>query len=229
MQNSKFKMQNTGPRTWGVFCLYFAFCMLNYGSLDAQQLLDRVLARIGTEAITQTDVEALVEFGLIEARSPTVPAAVQQAIDRQLVLKEVARFPPAEPLAAEVEKQLATMKARVGDRLDQMLQITGLDEDRLRGLARDTLRIRMYLQQRFGISAQVGEDEARKYFDAHRDEFMRNGIPLTFEEAAADVRQRAAASRVQGAVAQWLQDLRARSDVVIVTSPSEQPATPRAS
>ena len=38
---------------------------------DAQQLLDRVLARIGTEAITQTDVEALVEFGLIEAKSPT--------------------------------------------------------------------------------------------------------------------------------------------------------------
>ena len=121
------------------------------------------------------------------------------------------------------------MKARVGDRFDQMLQITGLDEDRLRGLARDTLRIRNYLQQRFGIATQVGEEEARKYFESHRDEFTRNGMPLTFEEAAADVRQRAAATRVQGAVAQWLQDLRARSDVVIVTSPSGQPATPRAS
>jgi hypothetical protein len=188
--------------------------------VDGQQLLDRVLARIGTEAITQTDVEALVEFGLIEARSPTVPAAVQQAIDRQLVLREVARFPPAEPPAAEVEKQLATMKARVGDRLGQMLQITGLDEDRLRGLARDTLRIRNYLQQRFGISAQVGEEEARKYFDAHRDEFTRNGMPLTFEEAAAEARQRAAATRVQGAVAQWLQDLRTRSDVIVTSPPA---------
>lgn len=239
MQNAKVRMQRALPTTWGVLCLHFAFCILNYTVLNAQQLLDRVLARIGTEAITQTDVEALVEFGLIEARSPTLPAAVQQAIDRQLVLKEVARFPPAEPPAAEVEKQLATMKARVGDRLGQMLQITGLDEDRLRGLARDTLRIRTYLQQRFGISAQVGEEEARKYFDAHRDEFTRDGMPLTFEEAAADARQRAAAVRVQGAVTQWLQDLRGRSDVVIVTSPpagrsfsggsSAPPATPRAS
>jgi hypothetical protein len=212
--------------------LHFAFCILNLtdGTLAAQQLLDRVLARIGTEAITQTDVESLVEFGLIEARSPTLPTAVQQAIDRQLVLKEVARFPPAEPTAAEVEKQLAAMKARVGDRLGQMLQITGLDENRLHGLARDTLRIRTYLQQRFGISAQVGEEEARKYFDAHRDEFTRNGMPLTFEEAAADARQRAAATRVQGAVAQWLQDLRTRSDVVVVmsTSPSGPPAPPPA-
>jgi hypothetical protein len=228
MQTSKCKMHNGGPQAWGLLCVHFAFCILNYAVLDAQQVLDRVLARIATEAITQTDVEALVEFGLIEARSPTVPAAVQQAIDRQLMLREVARFPPAEPPAAEVEKQLAAMKARVGDRLGQMLQITGLDEDRLRGLARDTLRIRNYLQQRFGVSAQVGEEEARRYFDAHRDEFTRNGMPLTFEEAAAEARQRAAATRVQGAVTQWLQDLRARSDVVLVMSPSEPPATPRA-
>jgi hypothetical protein len=228
MQNSKCKTQNTGPKVWGVFCLHFAFCIFNYSTADAQQLLDRVLARIGTEAITQTDVEALVEFGLIEARSPTVPAAVQQAIDRQLILKEVVRFPSAGPPAADVEQQLAVMKARVGDRLGQMLQITGLDEDRLRGLARDTLRIRMYLQQRFGIANQVGEDEARKYFEAHREEFTRNGMPLTFEEAAAEARQRAAATRVQGAVSLWLQDLRMRSDVALVTSPSGQPAIPRA-
>jgi hypothetical protein len=211
-----------------MFCLHFVLCLLNYSTADAQQLLDRVLARIGTEAITQTDVEALVEFGLIEARSPTMPAAVQQAIDRQLILKEVARFPTAGPSADDVEQQLAVMKARVGDRLGQMLQITGLDEDRLRGLARDTLRIRMYLQQRFGMANQVGEDEARKYFEAHREEFTRNGMPLTFEEAAAEARQRAAVTRVQGAVSVWLQDLRVRSDVALVTSPSGPPAIPRA-
>ncbi len=228
MQDAKLKMQMAAGTGWGLFILHFAFCILNYSTADAQQLLDRVLARIGTEAITQTDVEALVEFGLIEARSPTVPAAVQQAIDRQLILKEVARFPSSGPPAADVEQQLAAMKARVGDRLGQMLQITGLDDDRLRGMARDTVRIRSYLQQRFGIAAQVGEDEARKYFEAHRDEFTRNGMPVTFDEVAADVRQRAAAVRVQGAVTQWLQDLRARSDVVLVTSPSGPPATPRA-
>jgi len=227
MQDAKLKMQMAAGKGWGLFILHFVFCILNYSTADAQQLLDRVLARIGTEAITQTDVEALVEFGLIEARSPTVPAAVQQAIDRQLILKEVTRFPSAGPPAADVEQQLAAMKARVGDRLGQIMQITGLDEDRLRGLARDTLRIRSYLQQRFGF-AQVGEEEARKYFEAHREEFTRNGMPLTFEEAAAEARQRAAATRVQGAVSLWLQDLRVRSDVALVMSPSEQPAAPRA-
>jgi hypothetical protein len=223
MQDAKLKMQKAARKGWGLFFLHFAFCILNYRDLEAQQLIDRVLARIATEAITQTDVQALVEFGLIDAQSPTELAAVQQAIDRQLILKEVSRFPPAEPPADDAETQLAAMKGRVGNRLGEVMQATGLDEDQLRGLARDTLRIRNYLQQRFGISAQVGEEEARKYFEAHREEFTRNGKPLTFEEAAAEARQRAVAARVQGALTQWLQDLRARSDVAIVMSPPARP------
>jgi len=217
-------MQNAAPHTWGVLCLHVVFCILNYGVLSAQQLLDRVLARIGNDAITQTDVRALVEFGLIDAKSPAEPAAVQQAIDRYLILREVARFPPAEPPADAVAMQLAAMKARVGDRLEQVMRETGLNEDRLAGLARDTLRIRDYLQQRFGLSAPVGEDEARRYFEEHRAEFTRDGTPLTFEEAEAEARRRAAESRVQGAIAQWLQDLRGRSDVTIVMS---APAGPK--
>ena len=213
-----------------VLCIVPCALAIGYwGVLDAQQIIDRVLARLGTEAITQTDVEALLEFGLITAKSPTEPGAVNQAIERQLVLKEVARFPPMEPPADAVEQQLSAMKARVGNRLEEVLRSTGLDETRLRALARDTIRIRDYLEQRFGISTQVSEEEARKYFDEHRDEFSRDGKPLTFEDVSAEARRRAASSRVQGAVTQWMQDLRSRSDVVLVmsTSPSGQPATPR--
>ena len=214
-----------------VFCIvHCALAIGHWSVLDAQQIIDRVLARLGTEAITQTDVEALLEFGLITAKSPTEPAAVNQAIERQLVLKEVARFPPMEPPADAVEQQVSAMKARVGNRLEDVLRSTGLDETRVRALARDTIRIRDYLEQRFGISTQVSEEEARKYFDEHRDEFSRDGKPLAFEDVSDDARRRAASSRVQGAVTQWMQDLRTRSDVVLVmsTNPSGQPATPRA-
>lgn len=188
--------------------------------LSAQQLLDRVLARIDTEAITQTDVETLVEFGLIDTKSATLPAAIRQAIERQLALREVARFPPPEPPAAAVDQQLAAMKARVGERLDAVMRANGVDEARLRALARDTLRIRLYLDQRFGTSTQVTEEDARKYFEEHRDQFTRNGEALTFEQAAAEARQRASAERQAKAVTQWLQDLRSRSEVVLVTQSS---------
>jgi hypothetical protein len=208
---------------WGLYCLHFSLCILNYGEVSAQQLLDRVLARIGTEAITQTDVQSLIEFGLIDEKSPTVPAAVRHAVERQLELREVARFPQSEPPPAAVDEQLASMKARVGSRLDEVMRANGLDEERLRGLARDTLRIRNYLEQRFGFASQISEEEARKYFESHRDQFMRDGKPLAFEDAAAEARQRAAAERRQGTMSQWLQDLIARSDVVFVTDTGATP------
>jgi hypothetical protein len=208
--------------------------MLNYSGVGAQQLLDRVLARIGTEAITQTDVQSLIEFGLIDAKSPIDAAAVRQAAERQLELREVARFPQSEPPPAAVDEQLASMKARVGPRLDEVMRANGLDEERLRGLARDTLRIRNYLEQRFGFASQISEEDARKYFEAHRDQFVRDGKPLAFEDAVTEARQRAAAERRQGTMSQWLQDLIARSDVVFITNtgatttPPGQPAAPRA-
>ena len=66
-----------------------ALCLVPFMPLlSAQQLLDRVLARIDTEAITQTDVETLVEFALIDTKSATLPAAIRQAIERQLALME---------------------------------------------------------------------------------------------------------------------------------------------
>jgi hypothetical protein len=208
-----------------VWILQFACCILHDRVAEAQQLLDRVLARIGSEAITQTDVQALIEFGLADAKSPPdalgvvaspeAAAAVRQAVERQLILREVARFPQSEPPPAAVDEQLAAMKARVGARLDAVMRDNGLDEERLRGIARDTLRIRNYLEQRFGFASQVSEEEARKYFEAHRDQFTRNGMPLTFEDAAAEARQRAGVERRQGTMTQWLQDLMTRSDVVV--------------
>ena len=67
-----------GMRSLSLSCV---LCVLCEAAPGAQLLLDRVLARVGTEAITQTDVQSLVEFGLIEAKSATEPAAVRQAID----------------------------------------------------------------------------------------------------------------------------------------------------
>ena len=203
----------------GLYCLHFAFCILNYSSLDAQQLIDRVLARVGTEAITLTDVRALVEFGVVEGKTATDPAAVQHVVDRQLVLREVARFPPSEPQAAAVDQQLTTMKTRAGARLDEVMRANGLDEVRVRALARDTLRIRTYLEQRFGLANQVSEDEARKYFEEHRDQFTRGGVQPSFEDVSAEARRRASEARLQTAVTGWLQDLRVRSEVAMVTSP----------
>ena len=219
MQNAKCKMQKGRRRLGRIpFFLHFALCILNYALVSAQQPLDRVMARIGSNAVTLTDVKAAVGLGLVDAKSPDDSSALSLAIDRQVMLIEVARFPPAEPSDVAINQQVEAMRKHAGAALPELMKSTGLDEARLRDLARDTLRIQAYIMQRFGATANVGEDDARRYYDDHKDQFTRNGQLMPFDDVLAEARKLASAAKLQDSIAQWVRDLRMRSEVVIVRS-----------
>ena len=212
--------------------LPFALCILHEAPSvaaaaagDAQagsQLIDRVLARVDGTAITLTDVQAALGLGLVQPRPGEDPetSAREQLIERDLLLTEIARFPPPEPAAADIEKEIASLEANAGRRLEALMQATGLDAQRIREMARDTLRIQEYLNQRFGTAAAISEDDARQYYDTHPAEFTRGGNVLPFLEVQADARQRASDERRRTLVTQWVRDLRTRADVVI-TKPAK--------
>ena len=197
-----------------LWLLILEFCLLSCAF--AQQPIDRVMARIGSNAVTLTDVKAAVGLGLVDAKSPDDAMALSQVIDRQLMLMEVARFPPAEPLPAAIDQQVEAMRKHVGAALPELMKSTGLDDARLKDLARDTLRIQAYIMQRFGATAIVGEDDARRYYDDHQAQFTRNGMLVPFEDVEAEARRLASAAKLQDSIAQWLRDLRMRAEVVVV-------------
>jgi hypothetical protein len=128
---------------------------------SAQQLLDRVVARVGTVAITQTDVDSAVAFGIVDAKPADGRDPVKQLIDRRLILGEVSRFPPPEPTEEAVNEQLAKMKAAAGDRAAAVMKSTGVDEKRLSEFARETIRIQAYLAQRFGSGVRAEQQRAQ--------------------------------------------------------------------
>jgi hypothetical protein len=192
--------------------------MSNFSVLAQSQLVDRVLARVGTAAVTLTDVQALAGLGLVDIRpgENREAAALLRTIERRLILDEVARFPPSAPAREDVERQVAAMTQYAGGGLDALMAAAGLDEARLEELARDTLRIQAYIGQRFGVTAQVTEEEVRRYYDDHPDEFTRDGVRLPFEDVEPTARQRASAERLRGTIDQWIADLRTRAEIVVV-------------
>ena len=203
----------------GIPChLVVALAMLWSSIAHGEQLLDRVVARVGATAITQSDVDAALGLGIVEAPGgQDRQAGAQQLIDRQLLLTEVSRFPPAEPTETAIAELAARMMARAGAGFDALSKRTGIDAKRVRDLARDTLRIQAYIEQRFGAAAPVGVQEAREYYEAHRQEFAKDGAVPPFEQVEATARQAAAADRRRRAVSQWVADLRTRGEVVEVT------------
>ena len=195
-----------------VGCLSAA-CGILIGTAAAQQLLDRILARVGGHEITQTDVQAARGFGVVAG--PTDDVALEQMIDRRLLLVEVGRFPPPEPSEAAVAVELAREKMTAGAELQLLMESTGTDEARLRETARDTLRIEGYIDQRFGSSMQVTDDEAAGYYGEHPEQFRQNGVVTPFDEALPLARERASAERRKEQVQRWMYDLRARADIVL--------------
>jgi hypothetical protein len=147
---------------------HVVFCAVPPGvEASAQQPLDRVVARVGSHVITQTDVTASVALGVVEGGAADA-AAIEQVIERQVLLAEVARFPPPEPTPMAIEELADVMKSRVGSRLQILMQETGIDETGIRELARDTLRIRAYVRQRFGAPATLETPEVRQWLRAAR-------------------------------------------------------------
>lgn len=123
------------------------------------QLLDRIVAVVDGAPITQSDVAAAMQLGLVSATPATdaVGATVDALVERRLILEEVDRYAPPEPPDAEIDRRMAEVRARAGTRFTTVLAEVGLTEDQLRREVRDDLRIEAYLQQRFGVPQPSGE------------------------------------------------------------------------
>ena len=136
--------------------IVFTFLVAFVVPSSAQQVLDSVVARVGSSAITRTDVDAAVTFGIVGRDD-----AVRQLIDRRLMLAEVNRFPPPEPGATEIKLLMETMRKTAGAEVAAVMKRTGVNDDRLAELARDTLRIQSYMRQRFGNGPRAEEQRSR--------------------------------------------------------------------
>jgi len=181
-------------------------------SLAAQTLLDRVVARVNGSVILLSDVRAAVLFGLVDGPAES-DDAVEQMVQRALLVEEVNRFPPPEPTAEAIESELARMRARAGVSIDEVERTTGLGAENVRSFARDRLRVQAYIDQRFGLTVPLTDEQVLQYYRAHPEEFTTSGQLTPFERAQGLVRERASLEQRQRTISQWLRDLRARADV----------------
>ena len=146
------------------------------GSVARAETIDRVLAVAGGQVILLSDVTAALDLGLVsdDGAADRVGAALAKLISRNLVLVEANRYAPPEPADADVEKEMAAVRARFPSAaaFDAVFERSGLTDLQLRLILRENLRIRAYIAQRF----TGAEDESRR--------------PMLIDEWVAGLRQR---------------------------------------
>ncbi len=180
-------------------------------------LLERTLALVGGQAITLSDARAAIALQLIVIPKGEDPlaSATMQLVDRELVLREVQRYAPAAPAEGEITARLDDIKKRLeASELAPLLRAHGFTEMRLRAWVRDDLRTEVYLAQRFASATAPSDSDVSAAYLRQRGEFDQAG--LTFEQASSIVRDRLVAARRAELVADWLSELRRRTDVVIL-------------
>ena len=105
---------------------------------------------------------AALDLGLVsdDGAADRVGAALAKLINRDLVLVEANRYAPPEPADADVDKELAAVRARFPSTaaFDAVLAQSGLTDAQLRVILRENLRIRAYIAQRF----TGAQDETRR-------------------------------------------------------------------
>ena len=127
----------------------------------AQEVLDRVLAIVGGNMITLTDVNAARDLGLVDAPTGADPIRdiLPRLVDRELILAEVDRYAPPEPAIEALNTELRARRERFPNEaaFQAALARSGINEGRLRETLRQDLRIRAYLDQRFAGSDRRDE------------------------------------------------------------------------
>ncbi len=211
--------RSPGPsRSPAAYGVVVAFALSGFGDQAplprGEVLIERTVAIVGGAVVTRSDVELAVTLGLVTLGPAGAAAATSAVIDRWLMLHEVARFSPTDPDPVVVEARLEAVRARAGGEaaLADVLTRAGFTPVRLAAWVRDDLRITAYLDQRFASVGAPAEVDVTAYVAQHRAELEREGIePEALAEAA---RTRLVADRRRELIADWLSDLRRRTEVV---------------
>jgi len=205
----------------------FAACVL-MGVLAAPEaaaaeVIERLLAIVSGHLIMSSDVASVRRFGLTDA-SGTDQEILDRLIDRALILAEVERYAPVEPLDAEVGEELERVRSRFpsADAYRAALDELGFEEGMIRERIRQNLRIASYLEERFVVVVPTDAEIEAAY---GADPARFGGAPLAVSRAAVS---RALVEERRGPrVQEWLNGLRRRSRIVVLPAEGAAPVSRR--
>jgi hypothetical protein len=202
----------------------FALALALGGASMHAEVIDRILATVGGGLVLQSDAVAAMRLGFVQVPGNREPLqwTLDRLIERRLMLIEVDRFGPPEPPLVQIDRRMQQIDERIGsgERLDAILRETGLSVEQLRLYVRDDLRIEAYIQQRFGATFQPTEEDIVAYYRDHQAEFTRDGKLQPFAQVRNDARNAVVAQLREGAVRQWVSDLRRRTEVNVLYLPT---------
>ena len=193
-------------------------CLWSGASSAAQEVIDRVVARIEKDVILLSDVQLLSRYQLlVEGKSENEAEILDRLIDQWIVRNEadVARTP--QPSDAEVDRALQRLKRSFASEQDYQARrkLAGLTEAEVRDLTINQIYLNSYLDSRFRPSVQVDEKAVQDFYEnAVLPRAKARGQEPPSLDSAHDYIQEALVQRgINDQADRWLKESHARIHV----------------
>ena len=187
----------------------------------AQQVVDRIIARIEDDVLLQSDLRELGEFQQLQGTKVEPESArLEELIDQWVIEHEgqAAQFP--QPSDADVNTSLDQLKKNLGgeDVFQKRLKETGLSAASVKRILGRILFYSRYLDYKFRTAAQIDSAAEDKYFNTEFAEQLKargEKLPL-IESVRPAIHELLVQEDISKHAAEWLTESRSTLKIEIV-------------
>ena len=185
------------------------------------EILDRVAAAAGQQAVTLSDIlrhlrfRAIVAGAAVEDTEQNRRQAAEQLLDLLIVRRELdlSRYSP--PTMAEADQAIEAFLAEMKwsrERLAEELARAGFTEEEFRREMQARLTVTRFIDYRFAPGVQVTDEEVEAYYSKEFLPALRESEPRAAAPEIATVRAMIerilTARKVNAAMKEWLRQMR---------------------
>jgi hypothetical protein len=181
----------------------------------AQEVVDRIVARVETEIILQSDVRQLSRYqAFLDGKPQSDADILNRLVDQWIVRSEagVARFP--QPSDEDVNRSIERLKRSFSspEEFQTRQKQSGITDDEIRRFVRAQLYLSNYLDSRFRPSIQIDEQAIEDFYKSRvvpRAE-SRKQTPPTLENARDFIQEALVQRAINEQADRWLKESRSR-------------------
>jgi parvulin-like peptidyl-prolyl isomerase len=214
-------------RTLRATVLAITLLLLGLCFANAQEVIDRIVARVDTDIILLSEVRELSRYQqFVDGRSESDAQVLDRLVDQWIVRTEAKASLFPLPSDEEVNRSLERLQRSFSspEAYEERKKLNGLSDEGVRRMLRSQLYLSNYLDSRFRASIRIDDQAIQEFYQNRvvpRAE-SRGQTPPTLD-AARDFIQEALVQRAINVQAdKWLKESRARLHLVNLLGESPQ-------
>ena len=182
---------------------------------SAQEVVDRIVAKLDTDIILLSDVRALQRYQLfVDGKAESEQDALNRLLDQWIVRNEAKAALFSQPSEEDVNRSLARLKRSFSspEAFDERKKQTGLSDEDIGRMLRAQLYLSNYLDSRFRAAIQIDEKDIEDFYQTRivpRAE-SRGQTPPTLDAARGFIQEALVQRAINEQSERWLQESRSR-------------------